>query len=630
MLTYGKANHYLQTEQYDKAIHEYETELSKTSDSHNIMLLANNLGYAYQLNGDYNNAAKYYHMSIEAWPERGYYSYSGLAGLNYRFGKTSEAVHYSTKAKNLVLSPRYYELEKMTAYGKDTVKRQILAQTDFYEMRMSFQALLNTYESGDYKKTKQLAEEFLSEKYQVSFGIAFSGNTIEGVDEGSIAQLNGLVKGDKLLTIDRKRVSGITAALDMISQYTDKYGDELLITILRNGREIPVVCRLSYPELDQARSILRDSSSRLAGFPGKTKKEERQGPWLKILEPGGARGLKIAARNAVKFVVLASGREGVKSVTVNGAACSSSEASELEKGMLPGKVRKYTGTVPLSPGKNSIVFAVADSRGMRKEEKIEIIGSTSQTVQSDRIYDHRVAVVVGINKYKTFTPLEFAVNDARSISDRLRQMGFDRVIEIYDRDATRARVMRVLGDELPATMGSNDALMVFFAGHGLTEQLAGGGQEGYIAPVDLDADNYRGTAISMSSIHALIKKYRAKHILFVFDSCYSGLGLKRSGSLGGTSDAFLQNASRQRAAQIITAGGKDEQAREDSKTGHGLFTKALLDSLNGRTVEPKSGFIVASDAAQFIRKKVSEKSNGEQNPAYGWLAGEGDFIFEAD
>jgi len=180
---------------------------------------------------------------------------------------------------------------------------------------------------------------------------------------------------------------------------------------------------------------------------------------------------------------------------------------------------------------------------------------------------------------------------------------------------------------LSSTMRMNDSLMVYFAGHGATENVSVGEEEGYIIPVDGDKENYRGTAISMTYIRDMIIRYRAKHILFVFDSCYSGLGLKRGGGITKTVSGFIKMMSQKRASQIITAGGKNEQAAEEK--GHGVFTRVFLEALDGKEGLNKNGYILASDIGQMVRKKVSEKTNFRQTPLFGWLDGEGDFIFES-
>jgi hypothetical protein len=401
----------------------------------------------------------------------------------------------------------------------------------------------------------------------------------------------------------------------------NQYGKTVRYKIERKGRIIDLEAKLIYPEVEQARVILEGLKS------NKIANNDAQGPWIKILEPKSARGLKIVEKQKANFVILASGKDEIKTITVNDSACSISEANFLEQTILPGKVNKYAVSVPLAQGMNKYIVKVIDINGKTNQQQIEIEGNNTLTREQYKIYDHKVAVVIGINKYNPWPGLEYAVNDAESIRDKLKKMGYDKVIELYNRQATRAAILRVLGDDLLKMLGPNDSLLVYFAGHGQTEPLADGQEEGYIIPVDGALDNYQGTAISMTYIHSLIKKYKAKHILFVFDSCYSGLGLKRGGGQR-SKGTFVMNMSQKTARQIITAGGKDEQAQESR--GHGVFTKAFLDALNknGENIMIKDGYILASDLGQFLRKQVGEKTGFSQTPLYGWLDGEGDFIFE--
>jgi len=346
---------------------------------------------------------------------------------------------------------------------------------------------------------------------------------------------------------------------------------------------------------------------------------------IRVLEPKSAQNVKISPNQMVTFTILASDRNSIKEVTVNENHCNFSEPDLVDQSILPGNLGKYTIALPLHQGKNIYQIVAINEKGIKTIEKIEIEGYESNSRKLSKLYDHMVAVVIGIDNYSNFSSLEYAVNDAKSVCEQISKMGFDNIIPIYNKEATRARIMRVLSDELPGRLGENDGLLVYFAGHGLTEELPGNGQEGYIAPVDIDRNNYRGTSISMTSIHQMIKNYKAKHILFVFDSCYSGLGLKRSGGSMEIGKRFIESVSQKKATQIITAGGKNEKVHEVN--GHGLFTRAFLFALEGKIKEIDADFLVASDIAQAVRKIVTEETNGLQNPLYGWITGEGDFVF---
>src|SRR5262249_2744582 len=84
------------------------------------------------------------------------------------------------------------------------------------------------------------------------------------------------------------------------------------------------------------------------------------------------------------------------------------------------------------------------------------------------LYTESWAVVIGINDYQhpRVPKLRYAVNDARAVEQTLLTQSFpqDHIIRLLDREATKARIETVLGDEL-RKVGPNDRVLVFFAGH---------------------------------------------------------------------------------------------------------------------------------------------------------------------
>ena len=73
----------------------------------------------------------------------------------------------------------------------------------------------------------------------------------------------------------------------------------------------------------------------------------------------------------------------------------------------------------------------------------------------------------------------------------------------------------------------NRALLLYFAGHGETLDLADGTQLGYIIPTDCplkarDPMGFDEKAVSMREIEALALKVKSVHLLAMFDSCFSG------------------------------------------------------------------------------------------------------------
>jgi uncharacterized caspase-like protein len=241
------------------------------------------------------------------------------------------------------------------------------------------------------------------------------------------------------------------------------------------------------------------------------------------------------------------------------------------------------------------------------------------------------AIVIGVDGYPKWPHLQYAVRDAEGVGQTLVQkFGFasDHVITLKNEQATRRGILAAFHD-LVGHGGSgglqpNDRVFVFFAGHGATRKLSSGRDLGYIVPYDADPDNLASDAIPMTEIQNIAESLPAKHVLFVMDACYSGLGLTR----GGANAAFLRDNARRLGRQMLTAGGTDQMVSDGGPNGHSVFTWTLLQGLGGKADLNGDGLITATELAAYVAPAVSSVS--QQTPAFGSLPGSegGDFVFE--
>lgn len=239
-------------------------------------------------------------------------------------------------------------------------------------------------------------------------------------------------------------------------------------------------------------------------------------------------------------------------------------------------------------------------------------------------YDEHFALIIGINKYDNLNNLEYAVNDAKSIYNILiEKFGYkkDNITLILDKEANKTNIMNAYY-EISKNVCNDDSVLIFYAGHGTTYQ-AGLKDKGYLVPCDGTEQNLN-TLISWDSLINDSELFRAKHIFYIMDACYSGLALQRNTN---GSKRFLKDMLRRYSRQVLTAGKSDQTVKDSGgKYNNSIFTSYLLDALNGEA-KTEYGVLSASSVMNYVYNKVSNDPKSYQTPGCGSFYGEGDFIF---
>jgi hypothetical protein len=243
-------------------------------------------------------------------------------------------------------------------------------------------------------------------------------------------------------------------------------------------------------------------------------------------------------------------------------------------------------------------------------------------------YNVSHALVVGINKYQHASPLGYAVNDAQAVAKLLTDK-FDfkeeNVLILDDKKATRANIIESF---LSYTNNSepDDRIFFFFAGHGYT--FSGRrGEVGFLVPYDGKQESV-ATLIRWDELTSSAELIPAKHILFVMDACYGGLAITRL--LPPGSMRFLEDMLLRYSRQVLTAGKANEVVSDAGGPipNHSVFTGHLVEALEGKA-SSADGVITANGVMSYVYERVAKDQHSHQTPHYGFLDGDGDFIFQA-
>src|SRR4029079_11142977 len=89
---------------------------------------------------------------------------------------------------------------------------------------------------------------------------------------------------------------------------------------------------------------------------------------------------------------------------------------------------------------------------------------SAQLGKPEGLYYKSWAIVIGVENYLLAPNIPGAIEDAKTVAQTFRLLGFDEVIELYDKDASARRLQQTLSDFLPRKVGRYDRLVGYFVG----------------------------------------------------------------------------------------------------------------------------------------------------------------------
>lgn len=249
----------------------------------------------------------------------------------------------------------------------------------------------------------------------------------------------------------------------------------------------------------------------------------------------------------------------------------------------------------------------------------------------------RFALLIGIDDYRSdhLEDLTTAVGDAEALSETLRQrFGFlvelppragssEEPIPLVLKNPTYREITHRL-TALRSTLTREDALLIFFAGHGTyVEKL----DLAYWLPADADAEN-RGSYLSAQFLTGEVATMEARNVLVIADSCYAGAMTREAGGLGKPDESrerYIQQM-QLRPSRLVMTSGATEPVWDGGGDGHSVFARALLKGL--RQMEGPA-FTAEELFADFVKEPVVGHSR--QSPQYSVIRNSGhdggDFVF---
>ncbi|MBI5514270.1 MAG: SUMF1/EgtB/PvdO family nonheme iron enzyme [Deltaproteobacteria bacterium] len=234
--------------------------------------------------------------------------------------------------------------------------------------------------------------------------------------------------------------------------------------------------------------------------------------------------------------------------------------------------------------------------------------SAGSTAPQGVVFQRRVALVVGINRYDNVNMLRNAVADAEAIAGKLEELGF--AVSLH-RNPNREE----LGSQLAAFTGSlrdGDLAVVYYSGHGV-----GVGQTNYLLPSsfrtsygasDSLVEHLTREAVLLEDFIAGVNR-RATASVFLFDACrnnpWADRALRNPRAANGVGRGLAPVDMTRRAGSFVAFAAQPGSTADDGTGDHSPFAAALLAHL----AEPVSVGEILDEVAGEVSRATGEQQD---------------------
>lgn len=209
------------------------------------------------------------------------------------------------------------------------------------------------------------------------------------------------------------------------------------------------------------------------------------------------------------------------------------------------------------------------------------------------VYAQDVALIIGIADYPYCKKLESPVKDGQALAEILQERYGYTIRELYDDKASRREILNAIKQLAKESRKTGDAsacglnsVIIYYAGHGVQDELL---NEGYWLPYDAQAEE-TGSQLANTELKKYLAAIRARQLLLVSDSCFSGLLLDR-----------VEDKGRQHERAV--SGERDNTSgTQNAHPGDGALCAGQKPQERGGKPVAQPGNCAAADAARPLRK----------------------------
>lgn len=227
--------------------------------------------------------------------------------------------------------------------------------------------------------------------------------------------------------------------------------------------------------------------------------------------------------------------------------------------------------------------------------------------------EKRIALVIGNNDYRNVPKLQKAVNDARTMGDTLKQLGFNVMLaENLNRQAFSETLLA-----FDRTVEPGDTAFFFYAGHGF--EIAG---QNFLLPTDVPAategqeELVRDASVLADRIIERLQNKKARTSILVFDACRNN-PFERAGTRAVAGGGGLAPMTQlpEGVFSVFSAGPRQtalDRLSNDDANPNSMFTRTFA----GELLQPGENLVQVAQRTRRLVSEMAETVKHKQIPVY--------------
>ena len=223
---------------------------------------------------------------------------------------------------------------------------------------------------------------------------------------------------------------------------------------------------------------------------------------------------------------------------------------------------------------------------------------------------------IGINTYQQFDQLNNAVKDIDDVLTLLRERyDINEEITLFNEEADKMNILDQF-EEMSDELKAEDKLLIYYSGHGYLRD-----ETGYWIPVD-GRKGKRASFIRDATIRDCIKSIKAKHILLISDSCFSGSLVSRE---VGREGLAMEELEKDRSRWVISSGRQREKVGDGTPGKNSPFASSILKILKQNEQGKLNVAYLSDKVTKLTRFNYEQLPQG--SPLFGVGHEGGQYVF---